>query len=236
MEVIPAVDIKDGKCVRLEQGDFKKEKIYYDNPLEIALYWQKKGAKILHVVDLDGAKDGRPQNMSLIKNIAEELTIPVQVGGGIRNREVITEYLQSGMLRVIIGTLALEKPDLVSKLVNKFGADKIVAGIDARENYVAVKGWLETSERHVQDVIKDLRERGIYTFIYTDITKDGMLAGPDIEGLKKLKSLTGIEIIASGGVTTEEHIQKLQDIGIEYAIVGKALYTEKLNYEGLWGE
>lgn len=236
MEVIPAVDIKDGRCVRLEQGDFTKEKIYYDNPLEIALYWQEQGAKMLHVVDLDGAKDGRPQNMSLIKNIAEELTIPVQVGGGIRNGEVIEEYLNSGVFRIIIGTLALKKPELVSELIDKFGADKIVAGVDARDNHVAVQGWLETSEKHVRDVILDLKNRGIETFIYTDISRDGMLKGPDIEGLEKLNALPDIEIIASGGISTEEHIHKLDEIGIDYAVVGKALYTEDLNHEKLWGE
>jgi len=236
MQVIPAVDIKDGRCVRLEQGDFTKEKIYYDNPLEIALYWQEQGAKILHVVDLDGAKDGWPQNMSLIKNIAEELTIPVQVGGGIRKAEVIEEYLNSGVFRIIIGTLALKQPKVVSELIDKFGADKIVAGVDARDNYVAVQGWLETSEKHVRDVILDLKDRGIETFIYTDISRDGMLKGPDFDGLEKLNALPDIEIIASGGITTEEHIQKLAEIGIDYAIVGKALYTEDLNHEKLWGE
>ncbi len=233
MQVIPAVDIKNGRCVRLEQGDFSKEKVYYNNPLETALYWQKKGAKMLHVVDLDGAKDGRPQNISLIKDIIKKLDIPVQIGGGIRNIEVIGEYLNTGAFRIIIGTLALEKPEVVNRLVSKFGADKIVAGVDARDNRVAVRGWLETSEKEVEDVIIDLKNRGIKTFIYTDISRDGMLTGPDIKGLKRLKELSGVEIVASGGITTKEHLQRLQDIGINYAIVGKALYTKKLNYEWL---
>ena len=233
MQVIPAVDIKNGRCVRLEQGDFSKEKVYYNNPLETALFWQKKGAKILHVVDLDGAKDGRPQNIFLIKDIIKKLDIPVQIGGGIRNIEVIGEYLNTGAFRIIIGTLALEKPEVVNRLVSKFGANKIVAGVDARDNRVAVRGWLETSEKEVEDVIIDLKNRGIKTFIYTDISRDGMLTGPDIKGLKRLNELSGVEIVASGGITTKEHLQQLQDIGINYAIVGKALYTKKLNYEWL---
>ncbi len=236
MEVIPAVDIKNGSCVRLEQGDFAKEKVYADNPLKISLYWQNRGARMLHVVDLDGAKDGRPRNMSLVKDIITELNIPVQVGGGIRNKEVISEYLNHGVSRVIIGTLALKKPEIVGKLVKKYGSERIVAGVDARNGYVAVKGWLEISERKVKDVISELKSKGIKFFIYTDISRDGMLAGPDIEGLCALKEILGIKVIASGGITTEKHIKKLEEIGINYAIVGKALYSKKLDYRKLWGD
>ena len=234
LEVIPAIDIKDGKCVRLKQGDFNREKIYGENPVEMAEYWEQKGAKRLHVVDLDGAKEGRPVNLDLIENIVSKLNIPLQLGGGIRSLEIMNKYLERGVDRVITGTLALKSPETVEEAVNKFGTKKIVAGVDAREGKVTVEGWLEESEQQIYEVINDLKERGITTFIYTDISKDGMLEGPDLKGLEELMGIKNINLIASGGISSLEDIKNLSKIGIKQAIVGKALYDGKLNPEQLW--
>ncbi len=234
LEVIPAIDIKDGKCVRLKQGDFNREKIYGENPVEMAEYWEQKGAKRLHVVDLDGAKEGRPVNLDLIENIVSKLNIPLQLGGGIRSLEIMNKYLERGVDRVITGTLALKSPETVEEAVNKFGTEKIVAGVDAREGKVTVEGWLEESEQQIYEVINDLKERGITTFIYTDISKDGMLEGPDLKGLEELMGIKNINLIASGGISSLEDIKNLSKIGIKQAIVGKALYDGKLNPEQLW--
>ncbi len=234
MEVIPAVDIKDGQCVRLVQGDFAREVVYGKDPVKTALHWEKMGAKRLHVVDLDGAKNGKPCNLYLIKEIVATLKIPVQLGGGIRSLETMELYLDSGVDRVIAGTAALENPDLLEKAVSKFGAQHIVAGVDAREGKVAIEGWQSTSTITVREAINKLREKGVRIFIYTDISRDGMLTGPDLEGLQNLLKLEDIEIIASGGISSKEDLKKLAEIGIEKAIVGKALYEDRLNPEQLW--
>lgn len=234
IEVIPAIDLKEGRCVRLTQGKFEQEEVFSQYPVEMARHWQKQGASRLHVVDLDGAKDGEPRNISLIKEMVAALEIPVQLGGGIRTQEIMKEYLTAGVERVIVGTMALENPELVKEAVNRFGSDKIVVGVDAKKGKVAVKGWLETSKQTVGETIKRLKEVGINTFIYTDISRDGMLTGPDLKGLKELIELRDIELIASGGVSSREDLQQLSEIGIESAIVGKALYTGKIDYEKLW--
>ncbi|MFW6006767.1 MAG: 1-(5-phosphoribosyl)-5-[(5-phosphoribosylamino)methylideneamino]imidazole-4-carboxamide isomerase [Halanaerobiales bacterium] len=234
MEVIPAIDIKNGKCVRLVQGDFNQEKIYSQKPVEMALYWQEKGARRIHIVDLDGAREGKPRNLSLINDLVKSIEIPVQLGGGIRSLEIMQNYLNQGIDRVIVGTLALKKPDLVKKAVKILGQDKIVVGVDAKKGKVAVEGWQETSEKMVKDVVLNLKKGGINTFIYTDISRDGMLSGPDIEGLKELLNIKGIEIIASGGIASREDIFKLEKIGIKQAIVGKALYDGRLDHDSLW--
>ena len=234
IEIIPAVDIKDGKCVRLSQGDFDREIVYGDDPREMALYWQNKGAGRLHVVDLDGAREGRPCNLSLIEDIVQALEIPVQLGGGIRSLEIIDTYLSVGIERVIMGTAALQDPELIAVAVENYGPGKIVVGVDARGNKVAVEGWEKTSDQTVEEVINSLREKGVNTFIYTDISRDGMLSGPDVEGLQKLLAVPGIEIIASGGISSRDDIEQLSALGIKSGIVGKALYSGELNPDECW--
>ncbi|MFW5985213.1 MAG: 1-(5-phosphoribosyl)-5-[(5-phosphoribosylamino)methylideneamino]imidazole-4-carboxamide isomerase [Halanaerobiaceae bacterium] len=234
MEVIPAVDIQDGKCVRLLQGDFDREVVYGENPIEMAEHWAEQGAKRLHVVDLDGARTGQPCNLDLIEGIASRLEIPVQLGGGIRNLDTIKKYLDVGIDRVILGTVALENPELVAQAVKLYGTEKIVVGVDAREGKVAVEGWQETSEKKVEEVITSLKEKGVTTFIYTDISRDGMLEGPDVSGLQDLLKIEGIEVIASGGISSREDIDKLTEIGIEKGIVGKALYSGEIDPAECW--
>lgn len=234
MEVIPAIDIKNGRCVRLIQGDFNKEKVYGENPVQMALHWENQGARRIHIVDLDGAKEGVPRNLSLIKDLVKAVKIPVQLGGGIRSLEIMKKYLELGVDRVIVGTLALKNPDLVEKSIKLLGEDKIVAGVDAKKGKVAVEGWLETSEKKIKEVILDLKKRGVKTFIYTDISRDGMLSGPDIEGLEQLIQVNDIEIIASGGVSSGKDLNQLEKIGIDKAVVGKALYDGRLKTDNLW--
>ncbi len=237
MEVIPAVDIKEGKCVRLIQGDFNREVIYGEDPIETALYWEQQGARRLHVVDLDGARTGKPHNLELIRNLARKLAIPVQLGGGIRTREIIEQYLTTtGIDRVILGTAALENPALVKNAVQYFGSHKIAVGVDARDGKIAVEGWQEVSEKTVLEIVNEYKKIGVTTFIYTDISKDGMLEGPDITGIKKLVQMEDIEIIASGGISTPEDIIKLDRIGVKKGIVGQALYSGDLKPEDCWPE
>ena len=234
MEVIPAVDIKDGKCVRLFQGDFEREIIYGENPVEMARHWEEHGAGRLHVVDLDGARTGEPCNLSLINEIVQELSIPVQLGGGIRTTDIVDKYIQAGIDRVIMGTAALRNPELVARVVETFGSDRIAVGVDARNNMVAVEGWQETSEKTVQEVIFTLKEKGVTTFIYTDISRDGMLGGPDTEGLQELLDIEGVNIIASGGISSPGDIKELARLGVKHGIVGKALYSGELKPSDCW--
>lgn len=229
MLIIPAIDLKEGRCVRLLKGDFSRETVYSKNPLEMAGYWQKHGAQYLHIVDLDGARNGKPQNLSIIKEIASSLDIPVQLGGGIRSLEIIDLYLKAGVDRVILGTLALEAPEVVKEALKNYGPERIVIGVDGRRGKVAVKGWLEDSDIDVAHLIKEMKEIGVKTFVYTDISKDGTLEGPDIAGLVLLNKIDQVDIIASGGVSSLEDLKELKEIGIKYSIVGKALYTGDLS-------
>lgn len=225
MEIIPAIDLKDGCCVRLVKGEFSKETVYSRKPIQMARYWQQQGATRLHLVDLDGARDGKPQNLEIIREIVNSLEIPVQLGGGIRSKEIIDLYLLAGIDRVILGTIAQQNPSLVGKAIQEYGSDRIVVGVDGRNGRVAVKGWVEDTEQTVEELILEMKSLGVKTFIYTDISRDGTLVGPDLEGLKKLSRIEGIEVIASGGVSSLNDLLALQGIGIRQAIVGRALYT-----------
>ncbi|MFP4661059.1 MAG: 1-(5-phosphoribosyl)-5-[(5-phosphoribosylamino)methylideneamino]imidazole-4-carboxamide isomerase [Halanaerobiales bacterium] len=229
MEIIPAIDLKDGRCVRLVKGDYNRETVYSQEPLKMAEHWQNQGATRLHMVDLDGAKDGMPVNLDIIKEITAALEIPVQLGGGIRSLEIIDNYLKSGVGRVILGTIALQEPEVVKKAVDKYGPEKIVVGVDAKKGKVAVNGWLEDSQKTVEEMIEQMKALGVRIFIYTDISKDGTLEGPDIEGLEKYNQIDGIELVASGGVSCFEDLEKLVKINIGSVIVGKALYTGDLS-------
>ncbi|PID15357.1 1-(5-phosphoribosyl)-5-[(5-phosphoribosylamino)methylideneamino]imidazole-4-carboxamide isomerase [Sporosarcina sp. P34] len=232
MILFPAIDIRDGKCVRLIQGDYAQEIIYNDSPTNMAQEWQSQGAEYIHVVDLDGAKTGNSANKKAIEAIAKAVSIPVQVGGGIRNMDIVDSHIENGVARVIIGTAAIQDPEFLKKAVEKYG-DKIAVSIDARNGLVATDGWTETSDVKAVDLLQDLAEIGVRTVVYTDIMKDGMLQGPNFEELKIMDEASSIDIIASGGVSTEEDIKKLATEDMYGAIIGKALYEGNLSLKKL---
>lgn len=231
MTIFPAIDLRGGKCVRLIQGDFDKETVYSDDPQATALKWQGCGAKFLHVVDLDGAKAGSPQNLPAIKKILDAIQIPIEVGGGIRTLDDMEKLLSLGVRRVILGSVAVENPALVAEAVQKFG-DKIVVGIDARGGFVAVHGWGTSSNVTVGELAKKIVAAGVQTIIYTDISKDGMLSGVNAEIFAGLAKTSGAQIVASGGVRSIDDIRALKAVeaeGVVGVIVGKAIYTGALD-------
>lgn len=228
MIIFPAIDLRGGKCVRLIQGDFDKETVYSDDPQATALKWQSMGAKFLHVVDLDGARAGSPQNLDAIKKILDAVNIPIEVGGGIRTLEDAARLLSLGVRRVILGSVAVENPALVAEAVQRFG-DKVVVGIDARNGFVAVHGWEKSSSVKVGDLAKQIVAAGLKTIIYTDISKDGMLSGVNAAAFTELAKESGAQIVASGGVRSIEDIRALKAAGVSGVIVGKAIYTGSLD-------
>ena len=224
MIIYPAVDVKDGRCVRLVQGQFNDVTVYSDNPVEMALNFEKMGAQYLHVVDLDGARLGEPQNIAVISEMAVKMGIPLQLGGGIRTIEMIEIILCKGIHRVILGTSAVRDPNLVKTAVGTFGSNLAVA-IDARDGMVAIEGWAKTSEFTAIGFARKMEELGAKTIIYTDISRDGMLSGPNLKAMEEMSKAVGIDVIASGGVRNLEDIRNLKAIGVSGVIVGKALYT-----------
>lgn len=224
MIIYPAVDVREGKCVRLTQGEFNKETVYSDNPVEMALRWEKMGAQYLHVVDLDGARTGKAQNIAVISEMAVKMGIPVQLGGGIRTIEMIETILCKGIERVILGTSAVKDPELVKRAVKTF-ENNVVIGIDAKDGMVAIEGWEKTSEFKAVDFAKKMEDLGAKTIIYTDISRDGMLNGPNLKAMEEMVKAVNIDIIASGGVGKLEDIKNLKEVGVSGAIVGRALYT-----------
>src|SRR5699024_606765 len=232
MILFPAIDLLDGKCVRLIQGDYSKETIYSDSPVEMAKTWEKKGAKYLHIVDLDAARTNQAVNQSIIERIAKEINIPIQVGGGIRSMERIEAYRAAGVQRVIIGTAAIQDPAFLKEAVDQYGA-QIAVSIDARNGYVATDGWEKTSEVAAVDLLHQLEKIGVQTVIYTDIAKDGMLQGPNFTELERINERTPIQIIASGGVSSPDDVTKLQTMNMYGAIIGKALYDGTVTFESL---
>jgi phosphoribosylformimino-5-aminoimidazole carboxamide ribotide isomerase len=229
MQLYPAIDMKDGHCVRLKQGQFDQVKTYWDSPADMAQLWEKKGASYLHLVDLDGALKGRSVNASCIEEIVKTIHIPVELGGGIRSLWDIEEVLRLGVHRAIIGTQAVEHPEMLKEAVRQFGARHIAAGIDAKDGLVAIRGWEQISERSAMDLALEMKEMGVETIIYTDISRDGMLNGPNVEATKALSHATGMNIIASGGVSSMEDLQQIYEAGIQGAIIGKALYEGRID-------
>ncbi len=227
MRIYPAIDIIDGACVRLVQGDYSQKTKFADDPCEIAMRWQNEGGEFIHIVDLDGARNGEMSNFDLIVRIADKLNIPIEVGGGVRNMDCVEKYLDNGVNRVIIGTSALSNPDFVKEAVSKYG-ERIVVGIDAKDGMVAVNGWEEVSTTSAIDLAKQMEKIGVKTIIYTDIATDGMLKGPNVQAMKEMTEAVSIDVVASGGVSSAEDIARLKDTGVEGAIVGKALYTDAL--------
>ena len=224
MDIIPAVDLKNGKCVRLYQGDYTKETIYADDPVAIAQQWYDIGARRLHIVDLDGAKSGSLVNAAIICQIAKQIAIPIQVGGGIRNESTVKTLLDMGVKRVILGTIAIEQPDLIQTLCTKYG-DAIIVGIDARDGCVATRGWYTNTQRTALDLGMEMKKRGVQRILYTDIKRDGTLTEPNFAAITEISEKLKIAVIAAGGVSSIDHIRKLMDSGIDGAILGKALYT-----------
>lgn len=232
MNIYPAVDIKGGKCVRLVQGDFDKETVYLENPVEAAKMWQDQGAKWIHVVDLDGAKTGTPSNVDVIKNIRKALSANIQVGGGIRNMSTVENYLNLGVNRVIFGSSAITNPSLVKETIDRFGADKVAVGIDVRQNQVAIEGWTKSSGIAIEKALGQLKDMGVKTIIYTDISRDGMMKGPNFTGIEKVLSFGDFSVIASGGISSMQDLKQLalyENKGLEGAIIGKALYNGALD-------
>lgn len=228
MNIFPAIDIIDGAAVRLIQGDYDRKTVYSSSPVDVALSFQNQGAKFLHAVDLDGAKDGSLSNFETVKQIAKKTDLFVEIGGGIRDEERIKKYLENGVDRVILGTAALENPDFLKRAVDKY-KEKIAVGIDAKNGFVAVRGWLETSEKSGLEFCKEIEKIGVSTVIYTDISRDGAERGTNIELYGQLKKELKMNIVASGGITFTDEIKQLNDIGLYGAILGKALYTNAID-------
>lgn len=229
MQLYPAIDIKGGKCVRLTQGLFDNVKVYSDIPSDMAKLWTSQGATFLHLVDLDGALAGRSVNESVIESIVSSVNVPVQIGGGIRSREAVKNMLNLGVRRVIIGTKAVENPEFIKELIDEFGPERIVVGIDAKDGMVAIEGWGKVSSIHAAVLCSQMKTFGVRHIVYTDISRDGMMTGPNVPATKKLTDETEIDIIASGGVSCMEDLQELYSQGIRGAIIGKALYERRVD-------
>jgi phosphoribosylformimino-5-aminoimidazole carboxamide ribotide isomerase len=223
MLILPAIDLRGGKCVRLRQGDYSQETVFGDDPVAMARRWVSEGARALHLVDLDGAKEGRPVNGPVVRRIVESVDVPCQVGGGLRTEADIEATLGIGVARVVLGTRALQDPAWVRQMAQAH-PKQIVLGLDAREGKVATHGWLETSEASALDVAREFSNWPLFAIVYTNIARDGMLGGPDVEGLAELSGAVPLPVIASGGVTTLDNVRELMAWGVFGCIIGRALY------------
>lgn len=228
MIIYPAIDMKDGSCVRLTQGSYDRMTVYEKDLVKVAKRWEDMGAEILHLVDLDGAKNGNRVNQPAVKEILDNINIPIQLGGGIRDTEGVKTLLDMGVDQVIIGTVAVENPEWVKEMIQIYG-DKIIVSIDALNGLLATNGWQSVSDVKAIDFIKRLKSYGLSRIVYTDIEKDGMLIGPNFQIYEELAARVDIEVIASGGVTSLEDIKRLKEMGLYGAIIGKALYDGKLD-------
>ena len=231
MIVIPAIDLKEGRCVRLEQGLMDKDTVYHDDPAAQALIWQEQGGELLHIVDLDGAFAGVPRNKAAIEAIVAALDIPTELGGGIRDLATVEAYLQLGVGRVILGTVAKENPALVKEACRLFPG-QIVVGIDASNGFVAVRGWADVTEKKATEMAKEMEGFGVEAIIYTDIARDGMMQGPNLDATRQLAESINIPVIASGGVSSLQDIENLlaiEDAGVAGVITGKAIYSGALD-------
>ncbi len=227
MQIWPAIDLLGGKCVRLQQGDYNRETVYGDDPAEMAKRWVEEGADCLHLVDLDGAKDGSLKNRDAISAIVAAVDIPCEVGGGIRDEKTIVQLLDLGLARLVIGTKALREPEWFAAMCEKF-PEKLVVGIDAKEGMVATDGWLEVSTTSAIDLAKTFEHLPMAAIIYTDIATDGMLAGPNVEAMQAMKEAVKVPVVASGGVTSVDDVKNLTAAGLDGAIVGRSLYEGRL--------
>lgn len=228
MIILPAIDLKGGKCVRLYKGDFNKTEVVAESALETALSFKEAGAEFIHMVDLDGALKGTGVNYEIVSEIVKKVDVPVELGGGIRDMETIDFLINIGISRVILGTAALNNPELVKTAVKKYG-DKIAVGIDAKDGFVAVDGWINVSKVNYIDFAKEMEKIGVKTIIFTDISKDGTLQGPNLEQLGEIQNSVSCDIVASGGIKDLEDLKNINKMGIYGAITGKAIYSGNIN-------
>ncbi|MBM7869121.1 phosphoribosylformimino-5-aminoimidazole carboxamide ribotide isomerase [Clostridium pascui] len=228
MIIFPAMDLRNGNCVRLYQGEFSTSQVVGENPIDIAIGFKNQGAEYIHMVDLDGALKGDIANLDVIKGVIKETGLPIQLGGGIRNINTIEKLIEEGVSRVILGTAALNNPPMVKEAVRNFG-EKIAVGIDARDGYVAIEGWIKVSKVQYIDFAKTMEDIGVKTIIFTDISRDGTLTGPNFEATGMLNEQVSCDIIASGGMKSIEDIKKLTGMNMYGAIIGKALYSKSIN-------
>ncbi|MFJ8527205.1 1-(5-phosphoribosyl)-5-[(5-phosphoribosylamino)methylideneamino]imidazole-4-carboxamide isomerase [Bacillus sp. NPDC094106] len=230
MEIFPAIDLKEGRCVRLYQGEFNKETVMNENPVDQAARFEKLGARMLHIVDLDGAIAGQSVNLSVIADICKTVRIPVQVGGGVRSLSAVEMLLSVGVEKVILGTAALYDRSFLEEAVHLY-RENIIVGIDAKNGYVATRGWLDVSEISYIELAKQMESVGVQTIIFTDISKDGTLLGPNFEQLQLLQEAVSLRIVASGGVSSLQDVKKLNDMNVYGVIIGKALYEKAIDLE-----
>ena len=232
MEIIPAIDLRGGNCVRLYQGDYERETVFSDNPLAVAQRWQAEGGQRLHIVDLDGAHSGNPANLAAITAITQRLAIPVQVGGGIRSVDTASHLFDAGAARIVVGTAAVANPDLVEELCRRFGSERVVVALDARDGLVAIRGWTETSEITATELARRMGDLGVVRLLYTDISRDGTLEEPNYAATAQLVRDSGLRVLSAGGVGTAAHVAKLVATGAEATIIGRALYTGDITVAG----
>jgi phosphoribosylformimino-5-aminoimidazole carboxamide ribotide isomerase len=228
MQIWPAIDLRGGKCVRLQQGDYNRETVFSDDPVEMARHWVSQGAEYLHLVDLDGARDGRLVNCDSVQAIVAALAIPCELGGGVRDEKTIDELLGLGLARVVIGTKALREPDWFRAMCRRY-PHRLALGIDAREGRVATHGWLETSDVSAVDMARQFNDEPLAAIIYTDIATDGMLAGPNVEAMRDMRAAIDLPLIASGGVSRAEDVAQLAAVPVTGCIIGRALYERTLS-------
>ena len=228
MEIIPAIDIRDGKCVRLYQGDYNQQTVFNENPVTVALTWHSQGAKWLHIVDLDGAAAGKPKNMDMVLQIIKESGLLIELGGGIRQEEVAEKLLCQGVSRIILGTAAIENRKMVKKLCQRFG-EAVAVSLDARDGKIATHGWRKNTVFEVLQLSREMINAGVRRLIYTDIKKDGTLTEPNFDMINILLAETNVPIIVAGGIAKLGHLHRLKELGVEGAIIGKALYTGDIN-------
>jgi phosphoribosylformimino-5-aminoimidazole carboxamide ribotide isomerase len=226
--IYPAIDIRGGQCVRLIEGDYHRETVFDADPVDAALRWQEQGAEWLHVVDLDGAREGKPVNLPTIERIRSAVRIPVQLGGGLRSEDDVVRAFDLGIDRVILGTAALRDPVLIARLAMRWG-DRLAVGLDARDGLLATSGWLEQTEERVEDAAARLRKQGVQAFIYTDIRRDGTLSGPNLPALASLVGLLGRGVIASGGIGSLADVEAVARTGADGVIIGRALYDGRVD-------
>jgi phosphoribosylformimino-5-aminoimidazole carboxamide ribotide isomerase len=235
--IFPAIDIRDGKCVRLVQGEPGTEKIYSDDPAKMAILWRGENAKTLHVVDLDGAFEGHLKNLGAIQKVVDAVDLPIQLGGGIRTYEEVKQLFGIGIYRVVLGTAAIEDPDLVKRVIQDFGVRKVAVGIDAKNGVVMTQGWKHDTGVDAISLALKMKELGVCRIVYTDIARDGMMTGPNFDAIKEVAMKTGVKITASGGVSGFKDLirmQELEKFGVDSVIVGKALYENRFPCQALW--
>ena len=227
MQIWPAIDLRGGKCVRLQQGDYGRETVFGDDPAQMARHWVSEGARALHLVDLDGARDGRPTNLPSVKSILSAVDVPCELGGGIRDEATAGLLLEAGLARVVIGTRAIADPDWLCRLARAF-PDRVVLGIDARNGMVATDGWLETSSVAATELARRFAKEPLAAIIYTDIATDGMLCGPNVAAMKEMRDAVRLPVVASGGVHTADDVRSLAALSLAGCIIGRALYDGKI--------